>query len=353
MEFLKNDMKYTGLKWSLIFEFILFILIMWLTKTPKIFEKYNKNPDSVIEPIIAEAIIDRKIGTKELIMSCITELIYRKNLRNIGNDAVQIVNLDNISKFEREIIELVFEGKKQIYFNEIKEIFIKNNEKTKEIYNKLISIKKSILEKIIDYSIYSEWGEEIIRLIKACSYMMFVNIFCLILGTAFDISNTIYSIMVLIFMPIILMISLVEVYSNDGKIKQKSIGRSNFAEKVWVGMGISFLILCFFCMYFNINKYFVIYIGLIILMLLNIIIFNRTKLHCFTSTGKIEYEKAFLLKSYIKDYGLMEQRDLDSVIIWDEYLAYACAFGISNKVIEKYDEKNLNLNILFQKLDTF
>ena len=43
---------------------------------------------------------------------------------------------------------------------------------------------------------------------------------------------------------------------------------------------------------------------------------------------------------------------LESTIIWDEYLAYAVAFGIPNKIIEKFNEGLMNTNIIIQKIES-
>ena len=53
------------------------------------------------------------------------------------------------------------------------------------------------------------------------------------------------------------------------------------------------------------------------------------------------------LKNYINDYSLIKNRDLESAVIWDEYLAYATAFGIPNNITNSVYEKwyNLNLNL--------
>ena len=47
---------------------------------------------------------------------------------------------------------------------------------------------------------------------------------------------------------------------------------------------------------------------------------------------KNEQIELLKLKNYINKYSLIKNRDLESVIVWDEYLAYATAFGIPNKV---------------------
>ena len=84
---------------------------------------------------------------------------------------------------------------------------------------------------------------------------------------------------------------------------------------------------------------------------MNILTYMKTKLHILTENGKYELSKAQGLKNYIQDYSLMKERELDSVIIWDEYLAYAVAFGIPNKITEKFGENLMNANIVLQKIE--
>ena len=49
----------------------------------------------------------------------------------------------------------------------------------------------------------------------------------------------------------------------------------------------------------------------------------------------------------------MEQREMDGVQVWDRYLAYACAFGISTKITDKIDEDTLKINIFYQILKNY
>ena len=88
---------------------VLFVLTMALTKKIKV-KEYTRETDSILDPIMAEAIIDRKIGAKELIMSCIVDLISKGKLKNIGNDAIEIVNLKDITDYEQDIVSLIFKG---------------------------------------------------------------------------------------------------------------------------------------------------------------------------------------------------------------------------------------------------
>ena len=87
------------------------------------------------------------------------------------------------------------------------------------------------------------------------------------------------------------------------------------------------------------------------LFVVNTLIRNQCDTPVFSEYGKKEFEKCLALKAYIKDYSLMEERELESTILWDDYLTYSIAFGISNKVTKRFGEELLNANISLQKLD--
>ena len=94
-----------------------------------------------------------------------------------------------------------------------------------------------------------------------------------------------------------------------------------------------------------------IFLGSILIILLNVITYENTNKHCLTDKGKVEYNKVYALKRYIKDYSLMNESEIDRVIIWDEFLAYACAFGIPNNIMNKIEEKDLKLNKLIERFE--
>ena len=91
----------------------------------------------------------------------------------------------------------------------------------------------------------------------------------------------------------------------------------------------------------------------VLIFILNIISFKASQTHSLTDKGIKEYNKVYALKRYIKEYGLMEQREMDGIKVWDEYLIYACAFGISTKITEKIDEDALKINMLIKNFDDF
>ncbi len=53
-----------------------------------------------------------------------------------------------------------------------------------------------------------------------------------------------------------------------------------------------------------------------------------------TQQGNDEKEQWIGLKNYLKDYSLLKEKDIPDLVLWEKYLVYATAFGISEKVIE-------------------
>ena len=75
--------------------------------------------------------------------------------------------------------------------------------------------------------------------------------------------------------------------------------------------------------------------------------------YVLTKYGKEERIELLRLKKYMKDYSLIEERDLQSTIIWDEYMAYATAFGMPSDVVKSIYEKWYNLNLILQFIADF
>ena len=53
-----------------------------------------------------------------------------------------------------------------------------------------------------------------------------------------------------------------------------------------------------------------------------------------TQEGNDEKEQWQALKRFLTDYSLIKEKDVPDLVLWEKYLVYATAFGISDKVIE-------------------
>ena len=77
----------------------------------------------------------------------------------------------------------------------------------------------------------------------------------------------------------------------------------------------------------------------------------KEELIILTKKGKEEYKKACGLKKYIKNYSLIKDKEMDSIVLWDEYLIYATAFGIPNKVTDMFSVKMIDIGRVLEKTE--
>lgn len=54
-----------------------------------------------------------------------------------------------------------------------------------------------------------------------------------------------------------------------------------------------------------------------------------------TKEGEELNKKIEGLRNFLSDFGNMDSKDKDELIVWEDYLIYACLFGVNNDVIEK------------------
>jgi uncharacterized membrane protein len=59
------------------------------------------------------------------------------------------------------------------------------------------------------------------------------------------------------------------------------------------------------------------------------------KINVFTQKGVNEIEEWKGLKKYMKDYSLLDEKEIPAITIWEKYLVFATAFGIANEVIKQ------------------
>lgn len=62
---------------------------------------------------------------------------------------------------------------------------------------------------------------------------------------------------------------------------------------------------------------------------------KANRIPVLTDQGEIEKQQWKGLKKYMEDFSLLKERDIPDLILWEKYLVYATAFGISDKVIDQ------------------
>ena len=88
------------------------------------------------------------------------------------------------------------------------------------------------------------------------------------------------------------------------------------------------------------------------LLFLNIIVngIAISKINVFTIEGVNEIAKWKGLKKYMEEFSLLNEKEVPQIAIWEEFLVYATAFGIADKVLEQLKlvypdiENEININ---------
>lgn len=330
---------------------ILFIITIYATKNIKIEKEYVRDTKNVISPILAESLIDRKIGSKELIMACIVELTCKGNIQNIDNNKFKLISRDNLLYYEEQLIDLIFGKKDTISFSGINKKFLNNNKGTATFVKQFKQIKKKILDKLFCLDIYSKEGEKKLEQIRDISLLIYVNV-CVLINCILDQECYTLIAILVINIGVLLVIKFLRYLITENKIIISKGGKSGNGFAMTFFLMIILICVTILVIY-AFNEHYIILTMLLVVVILNTTIFRKSKLHILTPKGQEEFAKAYGLKSYILDFSLMQERDVDSSIIWDEYLAYAVAFSIPNKITDKFNAALMESNIILQKIDKF
>ena len=295
---------------------VILLILSLIINNQKKTTDYRRDTSNLISPILAEAIIDGKIGLKELIMTTIVELNIRGNINIINNDTLELVSYDNLEIYEQSIVNLLFKNK-TIKFSDINNTFANSNKSTIQFTQKMSLIKECLLEKIYSMNIFSKGLTFLNKAIGLCTILISINMPQILLNNSSSMKK--------FFFILSLLITFYYIKSNIGKktIREEII--TNNKRRTVIDIRIVFLlILTVFIIIstsINVAKYHIIFFMFTLLAIcLNIYIAYHSQGIILTKEGKEEQLKLVELKNYINDYSLIRNRDLESVIIWDKYL---------------------------------
>lgn len=325
---------------------IMFIISYVINKQMKTSD-YRRETEGLISPILAESVVDRKIGLKELIMTSIIQLNLKENIKIINNQTIELISKDNLEEYEKGIVELLFKNNNIIEFKDINYIFTSSNRETLNFTKKLNEIKEAISNKIISLEIFSKNLTIINKIIGLCATLICINLPQIFLNMEY------MGKIKLIFLILSGSIVVRYIKRNINKttlqeeiVKNKERNKKNGTEIAILMIAILVMVIM------NIAKCNIEYIiTVIFILLLNVYVIHKSKKNVLTKKGKKEQLELIKLKNYITEYSLIKDRDLNSVIIWDNYLAYATAFGIPSKITNSIYEGWYNLNLNLQVID--
>ena len=313
---------------------------------------YLRDTEKVIEPILAETIIDGKMDTKNLIMTVLIEQIYKKRIIIDGNKLI-LKNCWGMKEYEKEILNLIFDDSSVSVDIDHLDRKCVNRDK-KEIVEAYKKIKQLIKEELLRRELYK--AKSVTKKVIQQAIKIFILITLIYISLprlpwaeAYEeiLSNTEFVCIATIMIQ--LMVIGICFFSNIGKKGKKLIS----------GIGIILIpvAMCAICsILFNILNNGLGYAVNLSIIILDVIvcIYLLKKLKrriILTKKGQLEYKKAKGLKNYIIDYSLVDDKDIDSIEIWEEYLIYATAFGIPNKVTQRFGATLEGVTIDLEKME--
>jgi len=85
------------------------------------------------------------------------------------------------------------------------------------------------------------------------------------------------------------------------------------------------------------ENYILVAIGLMATLFINAIILGMMayRVNVFSQKGVDEKERWKAFKKYMEEFSLLKDKEIPSLILWEKYLVFATAFGISEKVLKQ------------------
>ena len=315
-----------------------YIMIRYIINFKKNKEKiFNRNPDSVIDPILAESIIDRQINFKELIITFILNLSQKGKIKIINNDRLKLINEKELLDYEKEFISIFFSYLGQEISLKDFSNNIKNKERLEIVKNKLLNIKRGINNKLFLDGYYDYYKEKnILGFFRKFTIILMAFCIIAIISTIMEI-NFFKSIIIFVLYLIIPLLGILDNNKENDPIHFMKIDEKNIDILLVFSI---YLIPIALVLKYDIENTLDVYkcryiIFYIIIIIFNMVSFFVTFMHVFTEKGKDAYEKAIGLKKYLKEYSLMRERNIKEIELWDEYIVYSAAFGISTETYEK------------------
>lgn len=325
-----------------IFMTIVIYAMYFIVKNKKINSNRIKNDwEDLVPPVLAETIIDGKMGIKEFLMTIITDLITRGNITVINDEIIELKNKENLKTYELKTIELIFQQKQRMKFSDLKEIFKTDNEKTTKIKDKIKEIKLSILSELEEKNLLDRNKKTIMYIAKVISFINIFIVFLTFVGITGETDST------MLLSIILIVIYIISTIKQDKNV----LVRKMFNKKIQIFMFLQTAIVILLLSE-NIFKMPIQYtISFFVILLLNIV-FNRIiPTYYLSLQGEKERLKIQEFKNYLEKYSIIEERKLEEIVIWDKYLVYAIALGITNKIPKKIYETYMNININLQRIE--
>lgn len=331
---------------------VILIVIKLINKIDEL-HKYNncdyyKDVDNIVSPEIAEFIVDNKIDTKNILMTLLLNLKLYKNIDFINNNKIILLNKENLSDYEQDLIDTIFKDSNEVDLDDLNSYFINSNEKTKKFFKNLNNIKTKVKDTTYSMNIYNLRAKRFLILIQLI--LLFICTYILISIIWYPSHDSYTPFWYIYFIEFIFFkycrednIPVISLFLNKSKYNSKY----NFKKIRKIAIRIIFSIFIVVSLINNGLEC----LDLILYLIDFMVIFSLCNKDILTEYGKYEQNKVLGLKKYIEDFSLLDEKDSLDITLYEKYLVYATAFGIPDKIINKTNENNMKLNIFLQLLN--
>ena len=281
-------------------------------------------------------------------MTLLLNLKLYKNIDFINNNKIILLNKENLSDYEQDLIDTIFKDSNEVDLDDLNSYFINSNEKTKKFFKNLNNIKTKVKDTTYSMNIYN---------LRAKQFLILIQLVLLFICTYISISIIWYPshdsytpFWYIYFIEFIFFkycrednIPVTSLFLNKSKYNSKY----NFKKIRKIAIRIIFSIFIIVSLINNGLEC----LDLILYLIDFMIIFSLCNKDILTEYGKYEQNKVLGLKKYIEDFSLLDEKDSLDITLYEKYLVYATAFGLPDKIINKTNENNMKLNIFLQLLN--
>lgn len=307
----------------------LFIIAYKVSRRQKVTKKSSEYKN-LISPILAELLIDGKIDIKNLMLTTIAELQIKKNVAIVNDNVIELLHKNNLNLHELYLVDMIFLDKKTITFGEINDRFSYARFSTVDFVESMHKISVEMQTKLYETNVFSKKRTLILNIISYLAMIMLIIFPAIILETT---RNAFYefTVLTLIFSFVATVAFFSRLFSKGDVIELLKFSVNPKQRKRY---SISSFILVeavlFLILISNIKYSFISVLGVYII---NFITLNMAKNNVLSDKGLEERRKILELRNFLETYDFRKFENGESYIVWNEYFAYAAAFGISNPVI--------------------
>ena len=264
---------------------------------------YFRDIPSDLSPAAAGILVDKQINKNEVSAS-ILDLVRRKIIiiekkDNNSYDFVLNEEYDNLSEIDQHLVLLIFPNKNS------KRV---NSKKIGKITStKFIKFKESVIDELENKKLMKDYvpGE------------MEVS------GILFELG------LIILFIPGVNILGIIfMILYSINRYKQ------NFF--IWMLKMFNIILMIISIIINNTAPHISIIVGIVVMIWISRLLKRmpiKQKIK-YTETGLEEYKKWHGLRNFLMDFSKIDDREIPEVTLWEKYLVYATALGVSKKVLE-------------------